>query len=367
VIATRSAASADNAALIDLAAACPMVGDITMCVDRNPDFFALNRLEGDRWSVGIAQNSNTGITGCVALASRRAYLFGEPSDTAYAGDLKVHPRARGGRTAESLIGWARNGLAELGPDDLPSLVTIMAGNRDMERLTDGRRGNPVFERFATVRVHAVPLLLPRRPAAADLRIAPADANDVGAMMALWRRVAPGRQFAPVFDPDQFTRWVASAPGLRLHDYWLARRRDGQLAGFIGIWEQSTFKQLRVLAYSRRLAAMRLMVNAAARITGSAMLPPPGAVLRTATAVHVCVPGDSPRVLHALLRRIHETLRARHFSVFTIGLDPRDPLSAALGGLMAQPTDVHGYVTTRAGHYAGPRLDDRPFHYDIALV
>lgn len=366
MISTRRAASDDNAALIDLASACPMVGDITMCVDRTPDFFALNRLEGERWSVGVAQAANSGITGCVALAARRAYLFGEPSDTAYSGDLKVHPRARGGRTAESLIRWARNGLGEFGPDDLPTLVTIMAGNHGMERLTDGRRGNPVFQRFATVRVHAVPLL-PRRRAATELRIAPADANDVGPMMALWRRVAPGRQFAPVLDCDEFARWVANAPGLRLHDYWLAWRLDGRLAGFVGIWEQSAFKQLRVLAYSRRLAAMRLMVNAAARMTGTATLPPPGAPLRTATAVHVCVPGDSPGVLHALLRRIHDVLRARQFTVFTVGLDPRDPLSAALGGWMAQPTDVHGYVTTRAGSYAGPRLDDRPFHYDIALV
>ena len=47
--------AADNAALVALAAACPMRGDMTMCIDRAPDFFALARLEGERWRVGVAE------------------------------------------------------------------------------------------------------------------------------------------------------------------------------------------------------------------------------------------------------------------------------------------------------------------------
>ena len=46
--AVRDATAADNAGLVELARSCPMRGDITMCVDRAPDFFSLVRLEGDR-------------------------------------------------------------------------------------------------------------------------------------------------------------------------------------------------------------------------------------------------------------------------------------------------------------------------------
>ena len=45
-ILVRDAAPSDNAALVRLATACPMRGDLTMCMDREPDFFALARLEG---------------------------------------------------------------------------------------------------------------------------------------------------------------------------------------------------------------------------------------------------------------------------------------------------------------------------------
>ena len=43
-VAVRDARPADNDALVALAAASPMAGDVTMCVDRAPDFFALARL-----------------------------------------------------------------------------------------------------------------------------------------------------------------------------------------------------------------------------------------------------------------------------------------------------------------------------------
>ena len=51
----RDATPADNADLIALSAACAMSGDIGLRIDRRPDFFALNRLEGQRWQVGVAE------------------------------------------------------------------------------------------------------------------------------------------------------------------------------------------------------------------------------------------------------------------------------------------------------------------------
>src|SRR4051794_4000185 len=90
----RDAMPADDAALRTIAAACPMEGDITLRVTREPDFFELNRLEGRQWRVGVAEAEGR-VVGCVMAAERRAYLHGVARRTLYAGDLKVHPRMRG--------------------------------------------------------------------------------------------------------------------------------------------------------------------------------------------------------------------------------------------------------------------------------
>jgi ribosomal protein S18 acetylase RimI-like enzyme len=363
----REATARDNEALVALAAACPMRGAVSLRVDRAPDFFALNRLEGDRWRVGVAVTDDGELVGCIAVAARTAYVSGVPRVVAYVSDLKVHPAHRDGSVADALSAYACGASRELGGDDVPISLTILSGNRAMERRVHGPRGLPVLQRVATIRAHAVSLLWHRGIPRSSLTVAPGTERDLQEMAALWSRVAPGRQLASWHDPDSLAEWIHAAPALDIGAYLLARRRDGRLAGFLGMWDQSEFKQLRVMAYSARLAAFRAGFNAAAPLIGAAALPSVGAPLRHLTAVHVCVAPDEPHVLRTLLLHAYAAARGHGYAFFTIGLDVRDPLTAALRGLLAQPTDIHAYVTAPSGRYRGPELDDSPYHHEIALA
>lgn len=366
----RPARPDDNDALVALALACPMEGEVGLCVSRAPDFFALERLEGDVWTAAVAEDERGAVVGCVAVAERRAWVHGRETEVMYVHDLKVHPAHRGGPAADALMRWVPRECERRRGADVLSFLTILAGNARMERRTAGRiPGVPRCTRFATIRSHSI-LLLGRRRHAAErtgLRVSGARPEDVDEMVALWDEVAPGRQFAPVLDAERLTHFAATAPGLGLENYRVARRRDGRIAGFAAFWDQSSFKQLRVTRYSRRLSAVRLAFNALAPLAGAAPLPPPGGALRNVTAFNVCVPSGRPDVLRALVRDAHDDLRAAGNSLLTVGLDARDPLAAALDGLFAQPTDVHAYSCTPGGDYAGPALDGRVLHYEIALV
>ena len=374
----REARAEDNEALLALTAASPMRGRVRLCIDRAPDFFALNRLEGEHWRVGVAETETAGIVGCVAVAERAAYVRGEPRHTAYISDLKVHPRFRGQAgpgdmgAADALSRYCVDVCREMGPD-VPALLTILAGNRAMERRITGPRGLPRLRRFATVRAHSVPLLwkrgAPRGCATGGRRIdvAAAQERDLEEMAALWTRVAPGRQFAPVFDAPTFAAWIATAPGLSLSDYLLARGPGGRLLGFLALWDQACFKRTRVLGYAWGAALFRTAFNAIAPLAGASRLPSVGAPLRCRTALHVCVAHWDPSVLRCLLVAGHNILRSQGYAFLTIGLDVHDPLSAALSGFLAQPTDVNAYVSSAEGDYDGPPLDDRALHYEIALV
>jgi len=351
-VSVRDGVQADDAALRAIAASCPMEGDITLRVTREPDFFQLNRLEGRQWRVGVAEADGC-VVGCVMAAERRAYLHGVDQRTLYAGDLKVHPRMRGGGVADELTKWVGRALGDMGGVNAPVLLTILAGNRAMERRTSGRRGMAKLVRFATIRAFSIPLLFPRRFSETGLRVSVATLRDIEEMVQLWERVAPTRQLAPVFSADTLERWLALAPGLDISSYRLARDVTGRLVGFMAWWDQTPFKQAHVLRYSPRLRATRAVLNRLANVTGGVKLPDAGAQLKYCTAFHVCVPGDSPSVLRALVRSSYSELRAARYAFATIGLDARDPLCAALGGLFAQPTDVHAYVCTAVGDYAGP--------------
>ncbi|MEO6527476.1 MAG: GNAT family N-acetyltransferase [Gemmatimonadaceae bacterium] len=364
-ITVREARASDNAALVALAAACPMTGEITMCVDRAPDFFALARLEGERWKVGVAEQDDV-VIGCVAASERWAYVDGHPTRTGYAGDLKVHPAYRGGPAADKLQEMVRATGREFGGDDMLSLVTVLGGNRSMERRTAGPRGLPTLEHLATLHVHAIPFLWPRARAVAGIAVRRARDEDLDEMAALWSRLAPERQLAPVMDAERFRAWLASAPGLFIDDYLVARRADGRIVAFVGVWDQRELKTLRVLRYSGRLAAVRRAVNAVAPLLGTARLPATGGALPSLAAVHLCAP-DDPSVLRSLLLHAYSVHRASGALCLTLALDTRDPRTRALRGLLAQPTAVNAYVTTPAGRWTGARLDGRPLHFESALV
>ena len=363
----RDATSADNDALLDLAAACETHGAVALRVEREPDFFALNRLERHGWRVGVANGlTPRSVAGCVSVSPRRVYLEGSPRLTAYAGDFKIHPAHRGGPAGDVLTKWACDAARELGGDDIPGLLTVLAGNAPMERRSEGPRGLPVFTRFATIRSHAIPFVW-SRGLASSARVTQATEADVAEMAELWARVALDRQFAPVHDAASLSTWIRSAPGLGFESFWVARDQQGRIAGFLAAWDQSAFKQVRVADYPPRLALMRAGINALRPVTRATPLPEVGDELRWLTAANVCVPSGEPGVLRALLLAVYADARTRGYTCLNIGLDIRDPLGVALDGLMAQPTDIHAYITTPAGAYTGPSLRTLPLHHEIALI
>jgi GNAT superfamily N-acetyltransferase len=356
-----------------------MRGGLTLCNTRAPSFFALHRLEslghrgaGEVLVVDADLDSHAGDpVGSIAWTERRSYLHGQPRATAYICDLKVHPSHRGGALADALATAVRERARAFGGDDLPGLLTILGGNAAMARRLDGPRGLPRLHPFAELCATSLPFLPRRRTTSnAALTLAPATAADLPEMGALWDGVAPGRQFAQVFERNDggeaLWRFIAQVPGLRLDHHWLARDRRGRLCGFLGLWDADAVKQTVVVRYGRRLAWFRRAWNALVPLWQGPRLPPAGHPLHSLSALNVCVPADRPDVLNALVQKAQHA-RGPGYVCVNLGLDRRDPLRAGLRGLHGQTTAVTACVTTAAGTYRGPALDDRPLHFEIAFV
>jgi ribosomal protein S18 acetylase RimI-like enzyme len=364
--AIRDATPADNYQLIALAAACSMIGDISLRIERGPDFFALNRLEGHRWRVGVAERNGM-IVGCVAVSERLAFVNGREARTGYVGDLKVHPAHRDTRIADELSLYAERACEPL-PPTAPVMITVLAGNRAMERRLPGPRGVPVLRRIGTIRTHSIPILCRRRVNDPEsIRVASAGWTDIDEMAALWSRVAPLRQLAPVLSATAMADWILAAPGLDISSYKLARSSGGKLLGFLAVWDQRVFKQLNVVAYSRRMKAARTAFNLLAPILGGESMPRTGSSLNCVSIAHTCVPADKPRALRALVISAYNQLIGSGCSFMNLGLDRRDPLSAAVPGLFAQATDVDAYIVAPRRGVIPESLDQRPLHNEIALV
>ena len=362
----RDAVPADNEQLVALTAACPMRGDLTLRMDRGPDFFALHRLEGERSHLGVVERAGK-VVGCISVSEREVYLNGRKSTTGYVGDLKVHPRHRDTAIADALCHYAAAQCRRL-PVGSPTLVTVLEGNKAMEKRLSGPRGLPSFQKLTTIRAYSVPILWKRRLTdLAGMTVERAQWRDLDAMAALWQATASQRQFAGILDSAAMGRVIEQAPGLLISSYLIARSGRGQILGFLALWDQSAIKQMYVESYSPRLIVVKKCFNGVAPMIGSERLPESGEPLRHQTVFQVCVPPDRPEVLRSLLVTAHNELRSSRCSFFNVGLDIRDPLGSATEGLLGQPTDVNAYVTYTSNPGRASTLQGLPLHYEIALV
>lgn len=360
----RPAEERDDPALRALARACPMEGEVTICVRREPRFLALDRLLGEPWQVLVAE-SNDRVIGCVAWAVREAYVNGSPRLTAYVGDLKVHPSARRAGVGAALALAARDALRHVDPE-LPVLLTALSGNWPVQALAHESRRGALAVPFATVRVHAIPLIARRStPPVPDFDVRTARWSEVEELTAFWASVAPTRQFAVRCDPARFAVMLQRAAGLDVSSYLVARGRDGRIAASLAVWDQRPLKSTTIVRYGRAAGALRLGVNLAAPLIGLPRLPAPGGVLRSLQAFNVWA--ASPEALRALVITALRRYAGGEHTFLMVGLDSRDPLTAALRGLWAQPADVAALVAVPGRLGGCPSLDARPLHYETALV
>lgn len=362
----RAAVESDNWSLLELTASCPMKAEMDLCIRREPDFFELNRLSGNWWTVGVAPGAGDTSAGCVALASRRVYLNGSGCDSLYVGDLKVHPDYRNRGLAAQLTGWARATARERGAR-LPTITTILDGNTAAEHAILGAERGRGFLKIGTVNNYSIALTLPMLARARDYIVRCATADDFEEMGSLWSRVAPRRQFAPVLDAAAMQEYCRTAPGLPVSTYWLARRRNGSLAGFAAFWDQRSFKHTTVLRYSKRARAFQRSANVFARIANLPQLPKPGGGLVYANAFNLCFPFEEAAALRAILKSVVREYRRRSFHFINLGLDARDPVGLALHGFPSVVTRINAYVTEPTGPYRGASLRSLPVHFETALV
>src|SRR5690606_32497881 len=61
-------------------------------------------------------------------------------------------------------------------------------------------------------------------------------------------------------------------GMSLSDFFLIYNKDDQLVGLYGLWNQKSFKQTRVIDYSRPLKLMKPFYNVYANVRGVLSLP-----------------------------------------------------------------------------------------------
>jgi N-acetylglutamate synthase-like GNAT family acetyltransferase len=322
----RAAQPNDNAALLSLLRACPMAADISLLLERDPDFFALGRARGDAQTL-VVESDGT-IFGCVSTWRRRGWLATTPTDFGYFGDLRIHPdyRRRGG--GRGLARAVTDQIAPLPPS--VTLTTVASGNRAMDALvTQFAQGRTVKRLARFTSWQLLPIWRLATPAA--LEIGPAEAGDENQLTDLLDDFHRLRNFAPVFSNGGLRSLVGCSSGMALSDYLIARRR-GRIVAALAVWDASAVKRTRVVGLPLGLRGMFAMGRALSHLAPLPPFPAPGDMLRFRFIRHPAYRDGEQDALAGLVRHAVNAARSRrdHFILFTCADD--DPLRSSVEGI-----------------------------------
>jgi hypothetical protein len=163
------------------------------------------------------------------------------------------------------------------------------------------------------------------------------------------------QFAPAYTEADFLD--GRLRGFRVEDFYVLRRQ-GRVAGVLGVWDQHSFRQTVIVGYHGWLGTFRPLVNLFRRPP----LPPPGQALRFFYVTFVAT--DDTPAYAALLRRAYNDAVGGPHTHFVVSLHERDPRAAVLGEYARTPFGGRLFAVTMDDP---PDLDDRIPYVEAALL
>jgi hypothetical protein len=377
------ATPADDPAIRRLLANNPVPGQVTVTYEREPDYFLGCGTMGRFCQVLVARCQPDGEVAAVATRTTRPlFVNGQIEEVGYIGQLRVDERFRG----RWVVSGGFHYFHHLHADGRVAgyITTIIEGNTQAQGLLveRARRHFPIYrevDRLCTVAIilkkplfrlcsrnrhHAPEQSLPLGRTALEIR--PATLTDLPAIVAFLQQYGAAKQFFPVYTQNDFCTGPTTL-GFQVEDFIIARRQ-GEIVGIIGLWDQSSFKQTVVRVYKGTLGRLRLLYNGWLRLSGAKPLPSPGQPIHFAYASFICIAENSRDIFGTLLHQVYNLAVERGYAYLMVGLSTRDPLLEVAQGYTHIPYFSRLYTVCWPDEAAfHERLDQRIPYVEIASL
>jgi hypothetical protein len=358
----------DDEGILRLLRENPIPGRISISYERSPSYFQGCEIMGHYHQTLVARHLPSGeIAGLAGRSLRQMYINGEVENVGYLGQLRVDRRFR----SRWIVSGGFRFLRELHGDLQTGgyLTTIIEDNREAKGvLVDRARPHfPVYRYLTRLNTLALPVRSIRRPGLAGVEVRRGRVSDLDEMAAFSHHYGAMRQFFPVHGANDFLPESSRMRGLLPSDFHIAVK-SGRIAGIIGLWDQSSFKQSVVRGYNGYMRWGRHLCNGLMLGRGFRPLPGPGDEIAHAYAAFVCIADNDRRLFDLLLRcQIAEAFE-RGLSYLMVGMTDEDPLLpvACSHPHLAYRSRLYS-VSWGNGNEFHERLDQRIKHVEIATL
>lgn len=333
----RLATVDDNAAILALMSQPQPSNGVQFSFERLPNYFdSANVTHHQPHTIVIEKQANKCLVAMVNMGWREVFVDGCLQRIRYGADLRIDKQFQGGR----VLMYINRAVRDCVQEDWYQSVILSANDKSRSALEGGRAGLPIYRSLGTISTHTI---TGRKIVfSSHKQVRRAQVGDIPAMNAFAKHMAEHYQFLPHYDFYQLTQQHAYFNGLRIDDF-LVLFEGEQLVGLVGLWNQKTFKQTRVVDYGRAVAIFRPFYNWWSRVTGGFILPAKGQLVDY-ISLHspLTHPKDSESFRH-LLHYAWQTIRQQKNTAMTLTLANSDPRLSVLADFKTIPLTAYQYA------------------------
>lgn len=303
-----------------------MPGRIVLSYQREPNYFYGANIQGkiNLTIVGLIKNKLVGF-GCISL--KPMYINGSEKMFGYLSGLRSISEVRGGRNLLAAYKYFQNMHVD---NNVPAYITTIIDENVYAKsvLTSSRFGLPKYSDWGRYITYVINLNKRSRQIQNknDVLVMRGTDFELDEIISFLNRNGSKRQFSPVYSKRDFvsnyTRDFSQS------NFYVAVKAN-KIIGILGAWDQSGYKQNRIIKYHGGLGKFRKVINVVLSLSGYHTLPSPGEELKMIYTAFVCIYNDNPDILTALLKSVYNNYKSSDFHFVSIGLHERDPLNIAL--------------------------------------
>ncbi|MFZ4633301.1 MAG: GNAT family N-acetyltransferase [Saprospiraceae bacterium] len=305
-----------------------MKGLISLCIDRQPDFFSLLRYRGQHEVIVILEGSL--VVGSFSASQQKVFISGNPETIFYLADFKVHPAYRGSSVAVRLVRAMLNYLQTQSADLL--FCTAAEGNNRVFPFFQGRLGIPAWADIGKFTVFQI------LPSGAK----PDKSLDI-------RQVVPEGFSLFDFYQAYFLENYTVAPLIEANDLEkmanLMVVHEGMVVAAISLIDTYPIKQNVVIDMPFWLKGVVSLSKGMHGVFGWVSLPGVGESIRMLNIRYWAFDQGYDWAFKALVQHARRIAAAEKHHFLSIGVQEQDPVRAVLGSIRHIPFTSNGFVTS----------------------
>lgn len=304
----------DNLKLIQLTAESGMAGDISLRIDRNPDFFSLLKMRGDT-KVFVAEENNM-LIGAICVSLQQVYVGGEIMPMQYIGDFKVAEQYRNQGIGLKLCNEMADYVISQNSD--LSFLNVSKGNTKPLSFFKNRTDVPDFDNIGIFKIYQI-IGKRKKRNKAEYPIDETPLNDD--VLDFFNSHHSNYQLGTVLTKEKFenTRIFIISEG-------------GKIIAAMSLIDTMPVKQNVITALSWKLKLVLKLINIYGSFMGLSKMPLLNEPVKMLYIKYLAVDANNGRMVKSLVNHARNIAFEKSYSYVSIGLHEKDKLNDCLSGL-----------------------------------